>query len=67
MTASLFSIETGSGEVDTCFNIWELLNRLCPEILVWALFIVKTVGKFTKFAITLTKCKTTTWQMKQHV
>ena len=23
--------------MDTCFNIWELLNRLCPEILVWAL------------------------------
>ena len=37
MTASLFSIETGSGEVDTPLKIWGDLNVRCPEILVWAL------------------------------
>lgn len=30
MTASLFSIETGSGEVDTPLKIWGDLNVRCP-------------------------------------
>ena len=41
MTASLFSIETGSGEVDTPLKIWGDLNVRCPEILVWALHHIK--------------------------